>query len=821
MGLSKTTTHDHNTSVTPVIQPEEIEEIDMGISPAAMKLIIDRLTDLYPHPIDSSVREVVSNAIDATAKLPVEERQAVEIYSPTALNASFRVIDHGVGMSADDVRKIYSQYGGSTKADDFTQLGAYGLGAKAPLAYCSEFQVTTTKDGVTTIFTCARKAMGNKTAIVSTKTTGLPNGTEVVLPVKSHDLGEFQRSIYKFKQFAPDVPLNIDGAEVKTEDKYQLFDTIMLDEDSGTLGRVWINNATARDYFLNIMRQRYSYRNVSIKYVLSGWVYDLEGVYNDATFIVELKPGVVDFSSSRDSITRNERSRDLHARVTKYYSNLNDDLLQKAFTYLRELTPKAAWTFLSDLDLRRTATGFELAHQNKTFAVAESDFALVKGENPLTALAAPVKNNAFGILDLNTEARNYNFTVGEMMNANDLGIRGRSTNGRVGDITAAMQKVVEDGTKSSLLHAVLATRASSSYYHETKNRPLVIVTGVDKDFTEEVRKNRPLLSTEIFPNHLMALATKVSSKEVDLFREILEVEVTVTTPAKVMDRIVEARIERRKNAVKREIDTEVYAAVWDATDFTEVKEFNSHHREGERVRVSEIIDNNHFIVIGDDPLSVLRGAVNKGAKPLGKKVYVLPSKELRAGHFSLMLGYRDVYLGPDFVARSKAAESLAAHQVRHARLFAEEIQALTPQQVVRCVPASTLFSDTMWLEFAAAASGTEYQAAFDAFTDIDRNFNQVHLYSPSLDDLLPSAFGPKVAEKIKLISSVMEGIEDYGSFELRVFSALKDMRYYGGPSNKTPKNKHLLEAIVPYFVEHVIEKADELSLENAKAPAQI
>ena len=41
----------------------------------------------------------------------------------------------------EEVQEIYSRYGASTKTDDLDQIGAYGLGAKSPLAYGNEFTV--------------------------------------------------------------------------------------------------------------------------------------------------------------------------------------------------------------------------------------------------------------------------------------------------------------------------------------------------------------------------------------------------------------------------------------------------------------------------------------------------------------------------------------------------------------------------------------------------------------------------------------------------------------------------------------------------------
>jgi len=220
MALSKTSA-DRHTEVDSIIAPEFTKRVTMGIDPASLSLIIGRLTDIYPNPILSSVREVVSNAIDATVLLPEGERRPVEIHTPSMFNATFTVTDYGVGMSVETVETIYSQYGGSTKRNDFTQLGAYGLGAKAPLAYCNEFTVSTTHEGITTDFIVGREEGGNFTKILSVEKTDKPSGTVISMPSRVDDVREFTNALKSYQEFISDVPLVIDGKLVEASTDYQ------------------------------------------------------------------------------------------------------------------------------------------------------------------------------------------------------------------------------------------------------------------------------------------------------------------------------------------------------------------------------------------------------------------------------------------------------------------------------------------------------------------------------------------------------------------------------------------------------------------------
>ena len=145
------------------------EKVEMTLntdSALAQSLLIQRLTELYEDPIEATVRETVSNAIDAVSVATSGSEPEVHIYKPTSLNPVFTVKDNGVGMTYEDLKNVYSKYGASTKADDLEQIGAYGLGAKAPLSYGTEFTVTSVKDGEKTTVMVAREEMTNFIKII-------------------------------------------------------------------------------------------------------------------------------------------------------------------------------------------------------------------------------------------------------------------------------------------------------------------------------------------------------------------------------------------------------------------------------------------------------------------------------------------------------------------------------------------------------------------------------------------------------------------------------------------------------------------------------
>lgn len=115
--------------------------IQMGIEHAPTKLIVKYITDMYARPLDAALRETVSNALDAACAAG-KDANCVKV-SLDEDSGVFSVKDGGAGMGYDKLVNVYTQYGVSDKRDDGATTGAFGLGAKSPLAYTNEFTVVT------------------------------------------------------------------------------------------------------------------------------------------------------------------------------------------------------------------------------------------------------------------------------------------------------------------------------------------------------------------------------------------------------------------------------------------------------------------------------------------------------------------------------------------------------------------------------------------------------------------------------------------------------------------------------------------------------
>lgn len=303
-----------------------IREHEMTFSDDVKQLLIQQLTDIYNDPREATVRETVSNALDATmaARKLGQDASPVEIIAPSTFEQTFQVIDHGIGMTAEQLDLYFSDYGNSSKVLDMDAIGSKGLGAKAPLAYTTTCTIDTVHDGRRVVITMNRGEKSNVTKTILDEATDLPNGTTVKVPVATDDVEAFNAAIDRYKRYAsPDLPIVIDGKKYSIEDNYHLLGKYviaydndgkpvetnlwaLLDDRSHDIKSDCMAWASYVDN-INYAGDDYSWVINHVETVLSGWNYRLNKWRAAPNFVIELVPGVLDFPASRDEVKKNDR----------------------------------------------------------------------------------------------------------------------------------------------------------------------------------------------------------------------------------------------------------------------------------------------------------------------------------------------------------------------------------------------------------------------------------------------------------------------------------------------------------------------------------
>lgn len=157
--------------------------------------IILSLIKTYSSPI-TPIRETVINGLEVSDKVKVtittnkKEENYNLLGSYTSANYSNGVItieDYGEGMSEDFVRNFLLGVGASTKDEDDTKTGGFGIGAKSVLSITEQANWKTTHNGITTVMVLSLD--DNKTStFINSFPSDLPNGTIVTIPVNGETI---------------------------------------------------------------------------------------------------------------------------------------------------------------------------------------------------------------------------------------------------------------------------------------------------------------------------------------------------------------------------------------------------------------------------------------------------------------------------------------------------------------------------------------------------------------------------------------------------------------------------------------------------------
>jgi len=176
----------NNLNVATVDNRLDGRKIEMKIDTAATVHLMSLLTSLYSDQELACIREYSTNADDSHKDAGT--KRPIEVTTPTSLSPYFRVKDYGVGMDANTIADVYSQYGRSTKRTQTDTNGSMGIGGKSALSYTHQFTVIGIKDSIkTNVSVSIGNDGGGIMEIVDESLTDDPNGVEIIIPCKRYN----------------------------------------------------------------------------------------------------------------------------------------------------------------------------------------------------------------------------------------------------------------------------------------------------------------------------------------------------------------------------------------------------------------------------------------------------------------------------------------------------------------------------------------------------------------------------------------------------------------------------------------------------------
>lgn len=195
----------------------ESNDFTMQVDGKMFKILSDTL---YQNKIGSMIREVSCNAMDSHLQAGKGD-VPFSIHAPNALEPWFSVKDYGVGLSHEEVVRIFTCFGKSTKTDSNTQVGAFGFGSKSPFAYTNSFTIISVKDGVKRNYNAVIKEDGTPTTmLLDASYSDEINGVEIMVGVEPRDFHTFADEVLNQLAFFKVKPNITGNATIKFKDEF-------------------------------------------------------------------------------------------------------------------------------------------------------------------------------------------------------------------------------------------------------------------------------------------------------------------------------------------------------------------------------------------------------------------------------------------------------------------------------------------------------------------------------------------------------------------------------------------------------------------------
>lgn len=641
--------------------------------------LIQRLTNMYQDPITSTVREIISNGIDASVR---NNSGPIDVLSPTILNTNFTVIDFGPGMSLQEIEDIYSKYGASDKSNNFNQVGAYGLGAKAALAYTDNFEVDTVSNGRRTVFKVVRTNDSNYIEILKQEKTKSTSGTKVTVPVHIRDVGAFTNAIDDYKNYSLTTPITIDGDLYNGNENYVEIGEVLLDEDLMIKGKVFIDSR-ARVQICNFIKKN-STEMMSIGAELFSAIYsvskskDQYGITNDKnkhyTIVVQVVPGLLDFDSSRENITLNYRLKEFQDKINNFMlKELSVEHLIKVLCSHYQLNQ--IYELASTLNLVVNSQSKETVSVNNNFynlgGIKLSDFS--NGTDNLEKLLFPAKeitsSNVF------VPIVNKLMKIGHPIMHLSPDWASRSTMKEFiefarNDLKANANLAIIKGLQASKQRVILI------YGSDVKSRVRIFNYNTYLRYGDNIFSDR---------NVLIFTSEKIDEKQISLLQKATtDIPIVQYDVSHVLNLIKEAIPKKGK-----EVKTQENIPTKFMSHFTKEALLNLDNMRNwgfTRVNPQNLIDDANAILIlaqdYEDAINVINGAINSHINLIGKNIYVNINPVLfdYALASSILPLKNKILISPNFKLKNNKMRELSK-----GRIFSDEVLNLRIQSESRQV----------------------------------------------------------------------------------------------------------------------------------------
>ena len=403
----------------------------------ATDLIMDMLAKIYITPLQSAVREYVSNAVDANHK--AGQTRPVTVQLPNQKDSLLIVRDYGNGLDTFDLATIYANFGVSDKKDNNALIGQFGIGSKSGLAISDRIDIRSWKNGARNHFVLQRTPDGIMAQVLESDVpdTNTPSGTEIKINVQQNYLNNIPKTnsyvlntyfavLCGFK--ASDVIAitpDIEAGRIINENRicdtwheYQngyiaTYEETRIDPEciSSEMFR-YPQGVLVGDVFYEIDDSRYGriYKNNEIQDMFAKFTKKMDGFSHSQNFIVKLDMDKTKVSYSREKILfEDPQTRD---HVCARLQGLMDEVIDTV-NALQKLNLDID-TYSQKLEAKGIATAIEFKSDYTKFLWFNSTYDLSdcqQATNSAVLLASSIVYRSIEVLirsDVETHLNLYN-----------------------------------------------------------------------------------------------------------------------------------------------------------------------------------------------------------------------------------------------------------------------------------------------------------------------------------------------------------------------------------------------------------------------------
>ncbi len=341
------------------------ESVSMGVSNDAALMHIFSAT-LYTYPKLATVREIVCNAWDAHIAAGITNRP-IEV---TVDSRGVTVRDFGFGIPHAKIGEIYGTYGNSTKRDDSTVTGGFGLGSKSPFAYTDNFEVVSHHVGTKTVYRVSKSSMEkggkptiNKIVDMPTTETGMQVSFSML---NSSDVDTFLQLVKEVIQFG-EIPVKLND---------EVVDLVLPMSKSNTGYLINDHRCTIRG------RVKLRYGNVvypipehdQYAEMFQRISRDMDALWHNTSIIFMAEPDTITIAPSRETLILTDATVEaITALLKKYkpYSKVtaSHTVLQVALEGLNQQIKKAQVPVLMNCIMKR---GGFTTHRHMSLSVGRA-----------------------------------------------------------------------------------------------------------------------------------------------------------------------------------------------------------------------------------------------------------------------------------------------------------------------------------------------------------------------------------------------------------------------------------------------------------------